>query len=81
VKNPAIAADARGIVKAIIPEVKKAVQGKAVTIRQVQLDGMISLLNAIGSEASPDLKLSIQKIKQDIRQREKLNKINIKVNR
>ena len=78
VKNPSLAADARNILNTMLPEVKAAAQGKAVTISQAQIDGIISILNAIGSEASPDLKRSIQRIKRDLGQKKILDKMGIK---
>ena len=62
-------------------ELKAASQGKVVIMRQEQLEGIITVLNAIGSEASPELKQSIQKIKQDIRQKKILSRAGIKINR
>jgi hypothetical protein len=78
VKNPSIAADARTILNTLLPEVKAATQGKAVTISQAEIDGIISVLSAIGSEASPDLSKSIQRIKRDLRQQRVLDKIGIR---
>jgi hypothetical protein len=78
-KNPALAADARNILNTMEPEVKAATEGKAVTISQMELDGITSILNAIGSEAGPDLKKSIQRITRDIKQKKILNKVGIKI--
>jgi hypothetical protein len=79
VKNPSIAADARKILNTMMPEVKKAVRGKAVTISQAQIDRIISVLNAIGSEAGRDLNRSVQRIKRDLRQKRMLGKVGIKI--
>lgn len=81
VKNPAIATEARNILNRLMLELKAASQGKVVIMRQEQLEGIITVLNAIGSEASPELKQSIQKIKQDIRQKKILSRAGIKINR
>jgi len=78
VENPSIAADARNILNTMLPEAKAAVQGKAATINQTEIDGIISVLNAIGSKADPDLNRSIQRIKRDLRQKRVLDKIGIK---
>jgi len=80
VKNPAIAADARTMLNTMLPEVKVVVQGKSVTISQAEINKIISVLNEIGREASPDLKRSIQRIKKDIKQKKILNKLGIKIN-
>ncbi len=63
----------------MLPEVKAAVQGKAVTISQSEIDGIISVLNEIGREAGPDLKRSIQRIKRDLRQKRALSGMGIKI--
>jgi hypothetical protein len=81
VKNPALAAEARNMLNTMEPEVKESVQGRAVTIRQPELDGINSILNAISSEAGPDLKKSIQRIKRDLQQKRVVGKIGIKINR
>jgi hypothetical protein len=78
VKNPSLAADARNIMNVMLPEVKAATQGKAITIGQAQLNGIISILDALSSEANPDLKKSIQRIKRDLQQKNVLNKMGIK---
>ena len=77
-KNSSITAEAKNILNTMLPEVDAAVQGKAVTISQAQSDGIISVLNAIENEASPDLKRSIQRIKRDLRQKSVLGKMGIK---
>jgi hypothetical protein len=77
-KNPSIAADGRNILNTMLPKVETAVQGKAATISQAEIDGIISALNAIGSEAGPDLNRSIQRIKRDLRQKRVLDKIGIR---
>jgi hypothetical protein len=79
VKNPALAAEAGNMLNTMEPEVKEAVQGRAITIRQPELDGINSILNAISSEAGPDLKKSIQRIKRDLGQKKLLRKIEIKI--
>ena len=78
VKNPSLAADAKTMLNRMLPEMEVAIQGKAINISQAQIDNMISALNAIDSEASPDLKRSIQKIKRDLRQTRVLGKLGIK---
>jgi hypothetical protein len=78
IKNPSIRADARTILNTMVPAVKAATQGKAVTISQSEIDGITSTLNAINNEAGPDLKRSIQRIKGDLRQKRVLDKIGIK---
>jgi len=77
-KNPSLAAHARTILNKMLPEVKAAVQGKAVTISQTEIDGITSILNAISSEASPDLNRSIKRIKLDLQQKRALGMIGIK---
>jgi hypothetical protein len=78
-KNPSLTSEARKIMNAMLPEVKAATQGKAIIISQTQLDGIISILNAVGSEASPVLTQSIQRIKRDLRQKKALEKMGIKI--
>jgi hypothetical protein len=80
-KNPAIAADARNILNTMLSEMETAVQGKSVTISQADIDDITAILIAISTEASPDLKRSIQRIKRDLRQKSMLSKIGIKINR
>jgi hypothetical protein len=79
VKSPSIGADAGTMLNTMLPEVKAAVLGKAVTISQAQIDRIISVLNAIGKEARPDLYRSIQRIKRDLRQKRMLGKVGIKI--
>ena len=78
VKNPSIAADARNMLNTMEPEVKEAVQGRAITISQPELDGITSILNAISTEAGTDLKKSIQRITRDIKQKKILSGMGIK---
>ena len=78
VKNPSLAANARTVLNTMLPEARAAVQGKAVTISQAEVDGITSILNAISSEASPDLNRSIQRIKRDLQQKRVLGKMGIK---
>ena len=78
VKNPSLAAEARNLLNTLLPEVKAAVQGRAVAISEKEINNIISVLNAISSEASLDLSRSIQKIKRDIGQKKILNKMGIK---
>jgi hypothetical protein len=79
VQNSSLAADAGTILNTMLPEVTKAVQGKAVTMSQAKIESIISILNAIGSEASPDLNRSIQRIKTDIKQKKIMSKLGIKI--
>jgi hypothetical protein len=79
VKNPGIATDARTMLNRMLPEVKSAVQGKAVTISPSEIEGVISVLNEMGGEAGPDLKRSIQRIKRDLRQKRALGVMGIKI--
>lgn len=76
-KNPAIAADAKTMLNTMLPEVEAAVQGKSATISQSELDSITSILNAISTEASPDLKRSIKKIKRDIGKKKILSEVGI----
>ena len=78
VKNPSLAAEARNLLNTLLPEVKAAVQGRAVAISEKEINNIISVLNAISSEASLDLSRSIQKIKRDIGQKKILSRMGIK---
>jgi len=79
VKNPGIAKDARTMLSKMLPAVKAAVQGKAVTISHSEIDGVISVLNEMGGEAGLDLKQSILRIKRDLRQERALGVMGIKI--
>jgi len=75
--KPAIAADAKKTLDSLEPDIRAAAQGKAVTISQAEVRKIISVLNKIGSEASPELSRVIQRIKRDLRQKKALGRMGI----
>ena len=79
--NPAITADARSLLNSLMPNIKAAVEGKVVIIRQTEINKTVSVLNEIGSQASPALYEEIQKVKRDLTQNKVFSKMGIKVGR
>jgi hypothetical protein len=79
--NPAIAADAKKTLDSLKPDIQAAGQGKAVTISQAEVSKIISVLNKIGSKASPELSRVIQRVKRDLRQKKALGRMGVKVSR
>jgi hypothetical protein len=77
--KPAIAADAKKTLDSLEPDIRAAAQGKAVTISQAEVRKIISVLNKIGSEASPELSRVIKRVKRDLRQKKELGRMGIKV--
>ena len=77
--KPAIAADAKKTLDSLEPDIRAAGQGKAVTISQAEVSKIISVLNEIGREASPELSRIIQRVKRDLRQKKALGRMGIKV--
>jgi hypothetical protein len=77
--NPAIAADAKKALDSLKPDIQAAAQGKAVTISQAKVSTIISVLNKIGSKASPELFRVIQRVKRDLRQKKALGRMGVKV--
>jgi len=77
--KPAIAADAKKTLDSLEPDIRAAGQGKAVTISQAEVIKIISVLNEIGREASPELSRVIQRVKRDLRQKKVLGRMGIKV--
>lgn len=77
--NHAIAADAKKALDSLKPDIQAAGQGKAVTISQAEVSTIISVLNKIGSEASPELSRVIQRVKRDLREKKTLGRMGVKV--
>jgi hypothetical protein len=81
VNNPAIAADAKKTLDSLKPDIQAAGQGKVVSISKAEVSTIISVLNKISSEASPELSRVIQRVKRDLREKKTLGRMGIKVTR
>ena len=77
--KPAIAADARKTLDSLEPDIRAAAQGKEVTISQAKVSKIISVLNKISSECSPELSRAIQRVKRDLKEKKALGRMGVKV--
>ena len=65
--NPSISAQSKDVLNNVLQKIKLALEGKDIAIAGKELDSIVSILDAIGREASPALQESIQGLKQNLK--------------
>ena len=77
-KNPDITFQAREVLSSIFPHIKSSIETKEMHITPTMMHRIESLLDAINTAASFELKVTILRLKQDLSQHKMFEKLGIK---
>jgi hypothetical protein len=78
-KNPGITSQAREVLGSIFPHIKSSIETKEMHITPAMMHSIESLLDAINTAASFELKATLLRLKHDLRQHKLFEKLGIKV--
>jgi hypothetical protein len=77
-KSPDITFQAREVLSSIFPHIKSSIETKEMHITPTMMHRIESLLDAINTAASFELKVTILRLKQDLSQHKMFEKLGIK---
>ncbi len=66
-ENPSLMAGAGRLINGLLPAIRDSLEGTEMMLSKKKIDSIESLLNRFEAEASPGLKLTIRKVRMDLR--------------